>query len=166
MVPPQTESGITFSTFCKIFLPNHSRILEKMPTRVFMKALSLVLAIFLCSSPVFAEEPLLLRHSIVATEATADGARATYRLELQNTGAHNLHSIDLSLQDVGLSLTTQPEIVHFQALPSGQQKHRLLIIHSALTAEQLAASPLLFHASTIDSFGQLDTVLMRSVVMP
>lgn len=164
-MPFDYENGITFLNFWLISLPNYSRMPEKLSISLPMKALFPFIVMFLSSS-VFAAEPLLLRHTMASIETTVEGSTATYRLELVNISAHNLHSLDLSLQDVGLSLTRQPENVHFQALPSGQQKHRLLVLHSALTAEQLSASTLLFHASSIDELGRLNTVLLRSVVMP
>jgi len=127
-----------------------------------MRVLSWFFLLFLCV-PAFAQQQLSLSHSVVGMEASSTGTLLTYRLNLSNLGPQNFHAIQLSLHDVSLSLTGQMEGLDMHTLSAGQQKHRFLTLHSALTSNQLTQSDdLLFRLQAIDEQGQVYSILLRS----
>lgn len=115
------------------------------------------------AAPVYAQEPLMLRHTILGMEPSSTGTQLTYRLNLINSGPQNFHKLRLSFHDVSLSLTVPTDSLDFRTLSSGQQKHRSLTLHSALSSNQLETSDdLLFHLQGIDAQGQTYSILIRS----
>lgn len=115
------------------------------------------------AAPLLAQEPFLLRHSVVEMEPSSSGTVVTYRLVLENQDAqHNYQDVRLALQDVSLSLTAQSEIIQFHTLSTGLQKHRFASLNSALSGEQLDMTSLLFHLEAVDELGRPYTLLLRS----
>lgn len=115
------------------------------------------------AAPVYAQEPLVLRHTILGMEPSSTGTLLTYRLNLINSGPQNFHQLRLSFHDVSLSLTAPTDSLDFHTLSSGKQKHRSLTLHTALAGSQLeTANELLFHLQGIDAQGQTYSLLIRS----